>query len=77
MGNFLVTLGGLIVDGDQRVLGEDWMPIPGLFATGNTTGGRFGWDYFSPSYGVSVGYATTLGRECGKSVEQMLKGELV
>lgn len=77
LGNFLVTLGGLIVDGDQRVLGEDWMPINGLFATGNTTGGRFGWDYFSPSYGVSVGMAVTLGRECGKSVAQMLEGELV
>ena len=77
LGNFLVTLGGLLVDGDQRVLGENWMPINGLFATGNTTGGRFGWDYFSPSYGVSVGMAVTLGRECGKSVAQMLEGELV
>ena len=77
LGNFLVTLGGLIVDGDQRVLGPDWKPITGLFATGNTTGGRFGWDYFSPAYGVSVGMAITLGRECGKSVAEYLSGELV
>ncbi len=77
LGNFLVTLGALITDGDQRVLGADWYPIPGLFASGNTTGGRFGWDYFSPSYGVSVGMAVTLGRECGKSVAQYLNGELV
>ena len=77
MGNFLVTLSGLIIDDDQRVLGQDWMPIPGLFATGNNSGCRFGWDYFSPSHGSSVGFAVTLGRECGKSVVQMLKGELV
>ena len=77
LGNFLVTLGGVYVDGDQRVLGPDWYPIPGLFASGNTTGGRFGWDYFSPAYGVSVGMATTLGRECGKSVAQYLNGELI
>ena len=77
LGNFLVTMGGLLTDGDQRVLGEDWYPIPGLFASGNTIGGRFGWDYFSPCYGVSVGMAVTLGRECGKSVGQYLNGELV
>lgn len=77
MGNFLVTLGGLIVDGDQRVLGKDWMPVKGLFATGNTTGGRFGWDYFSPAYGVSVGIATALGRECGKSIVEYLEDKLV
>ena len=77
LGNFLVTVGGVYVDGDQRVLGQDWYPIPGLFASGNTTAGRFGWDYFSPAYGVSVGMATTLGRECGKSVTQYLNGELV
>ena len=77
MGNFLVTLGGVYVDGDQRVLGPDWYPIKGLFASGNCTGGRFGWDYFSPCYGVSVGIAATLGRECGKSVIEYLNGELV
>ena len=77
LGNFLTTVGALITDGDQRVLGEDWKPITGLFATGNATGGRFGWDYFSPAYGVSVGIALTLGREAGKSVGQYLNGELV
>lgn len=77
LGTFLVTLGGVYVDDEQRVLGADWMPIEGLFASGNTTGGRFGWDYFSPCYGVSVGIATILGRECGKSVGKYLAGELV
>lgn len=77
LGTFLVTLGALRTDADQRVLGSDWMPIKGLFASGNTTGGRFGWDYFSPCYGVSVGMAIILGRECGKSVGQYLEGKLV
>ena len=77
LGNFLVTNGALYTDADQRVLGENWMPITNLFATGNNTGGRFGWDYFSPCYGVSVGMATTLGREAGRSIAEYLRGELV
>ncbi len=77
LGNFLVTNGALYTDADQRVLGESWMPITNLFATGNNTGGRFGWDYFSPCYGVSVGMATTLGREAGRSIAEYLRGELV
>lgn len=77
LGNFLVSNGALYTDADQRVLGDGWMPIEGLFATGNNTGGRFGWDYFSPAYGVSCGIATTLGREAGRSIGQYLNGELV
>lgn len=77
IGNLMVTMGGLIVDGDQQVLGGDaWRPIKGLFASGNCTGGRFGDDYFSPIFGVSLGIAITLGRECGRSVLQFLDGEL-
>ena len=76
VGNFMVTLGALFVDGEQRVLDEQFMPIRGLFATGNTTSGRFGRDYFTPSNGVSIGMAVTLGRECGKSVQRQLEGEI-
>ncbi len=74
--NYMVTMGGLYVDGEQRVLGEEFLPIKGLFATGNTTGGRFGRDYFTPTNGVSIGMAVTLGRECGKSVQRQLEGEI-
>ena len=74
--NYMVTMGGLYVDGEQRVLGEEFLPIRGLFATGNTTGGRFGRDYFTPTNGVSIGIAVCLGRECGKSVQRQLKGEI-
>ena len=74
--NYMVTMGGLYVDGEQRVLGEEFLPIRGLFATGNTTGGRFGRDYFTPTNGVSIGIAVCLGRECGKSVQRQLEGEI-
>ena len=76
VGNFMVTMGGLYVDGESRVLDEQFMPVRGLFATGNTTGGRFGRDYFTPANGVSIGMAVTLGRECGKSVQRQLEGEI-
>ena len=74
--NYMVTMGGLYVDAEQRVLGEEFLPIHGLFATGNTTGGRFGRDYFTPTNGVSIGIAVCLGRECGKSVQRQLEGEI-
>ncbi|MGM9614728.1 MAG: FAD-dependent oxidoreductase [Oscillospiraceae bacterium] len=74
--NYMVTMGGLYVDGEQRVLGEEFLPIRGLFATGNTTGGRFGRDYFTPTNGVSIGMAVCLGRECGKSVQRQLEGSI-
>lgn len=74
--NYMVTMGGLYVDGEQRVLGDEFLPIHGLFATGNTTGGRFGRDYFTPTNGVSIGIAVCLGRECGKSVQRQLEGSI-
>jgi predicted oxidoreductase len=72
----MVTVGGLWVDGEQRVLGENWKPIKGLFATGNTTSGRFGRDYFTPLMGVSIGMAVCLGREAGISVGKQIRGEI-
>jgi succinate dehydrogenase/fumarate reductase flavoprotein subunit len=74
--NLMVTVGGLWVDGEQRVLGENWKPIKGLFATGNTTSGRFGRDYFTPLMGVSIGMAVCLGREAGISVGKQIRGEI-
>jgi hypothetical protein len=68
VGGMLVTLGGILTDGEQRVADKQYNPIPGLYASGNTTGRRFGSDYFTPIYGVSVGLAITLGREVGRSI---------
>ena len=77
IGNLMATMGALWTDSEQRVLGENWKPIPGLFATGNTVSGRFGRDYFTPLMGVSIGIAVCLGREAGLSVDRWMKDELV
>ena len=73
IGGMLCTLGGILTDGEQRVVDKDWNPIPGLYASGNTTGRRFGSDYFTPIYGVSLGIAITLGREAGRSIVRELE----
>ncbi len=68
LGSALVTMGGIVTDGDQRALDNNYRPIPGLYVSGNCCGRRFGYDYVTPTSGVSLGVAITLGRECGKSV---------
>ena len=56
------TLGGLVVDGDCRVLGLDDTPIEGLFAVGNTCGPFYGSiDYPMEIGGLSIGRAITTG----------------
>ncbi|MBR2834654.1 MAG: FAD-binding protein [Coriobacteriales bacterium] len=72
LGETMVTCGGIITDGDQRALDKDYNPIPGLYCTGNDTARRFGVEYCTPTPGVSLGMAITLGRECGKSVAKFL-----
>lgn len=76
VGSALTTMGGLITNGEQQVLDQYSRPIPGLFASGNTTGRRFGRDYFTPISGMSLGFGWVLGRECGKSVVAYLNGEI-
>lgn len=67
LGFMLVTVGGFVTDKYQNVLGGDYEPIPGLYATGNCCGRRFGPAYTTPIAGVSIGMAVTLGREAGKN----------
>ena len=73
IGSSMVTCGGLLTDGDQNVLDANMDPIPGLYASGNCCGRRFGNEYFTPIPGVSLGFAIVLGRECGKSVASFIK----
>ena len=68
IGFFLCTVGGLLTDEYQNVLDQRKDPIPGLYATGNCCGRRFGPQYSTPISGVSIGIAITLGREAGKTV---------
>jgi len=50
------------------VLGADWRPIKGLFAAGNASGDRFGWQYFTSIAGQSLSMATTMGGVTGAHV---------
>ena len=68
LGTMFSTNGGVETTGDQQVLDTARNPIPGLYATGNCCGLRFGPAYFTPIAGVSIGIAITLGREAGKAV---------
>lgn len=67
-GFMLVTVGGLLTDENQNVLDMNFEPIPGLYATGNCCGRRFGYHYSTPISGVSIGIAITLGREVGRCI---------
>ena len=64
----LVTLAGLFVDGNGAVLNQKFEPIPGLFAVGNASGGRFPLQYTSPMNGISIGMATVLGALTGEYI---------
>lgn len=61
----LVTVSGLLIDKNQQVLNDDFEPIEGLFATGNSSGCRFGAQYTTAIAGQSISVAQTLGREVG------------
>lgn len=62
----LVTVSGLMIDEHQQVLDENFEPIEGLYATGNCSGGRFGFQYTTSLPGQSISMAQTLGREAGR-----------
>ena len=52
----------------MNVLDADLEPIPGLYAAGNTLGGRFSVFYPTPCGGSYIGSAMTLGRLIGKEL---------
>lgn len=72
LGETMVTMGGIITDGNQNALDKNYEPIPGLYMSGNDCGRRFGTEYVTPIPGVSLGFAMVLGRECGKAVAEFL-----
>ena len=65
---YLNDLGGLYTDENMNVLDADLEPIPGLYAAGNTLGGRFSVFYPTPCGGSYIGSAMTLGRLIGKEL---------
>jgi predicted oxidoreductase len=63
-----VTLNGLVIDENQRVLDYNYNPIVNLYACGNNSGGRFALEYSTPIAGLTLGMAMTLGRVLGKEL---------
>lgn len=72
VGALLVCLGGLTCSPETgNVLDKDHKGIEGLYAAGNTMGGRFLVDYPVVTPGVSHGFALTYGRLVGTTVANL------
>ena len=71
-GALLVNMGGLTVNPeDGNVLDRKYHGIPGLYAIGNTQGGRFVGDYPVVTAGVSHAFALVYGRLVGNVTAQL------
>ncbi len=66
IGTPMVTTSGLLVNENSQVVDQHCDPIPGLFAAGNNSGSRFGYQYTTPISGVSLGFAQTQGYLAGQ-----------
>ncbi|MCP0886585.1 FAD-binding protein [Ligilactobacillus sp. WILCCON 0076] len=66
-----VTLNGVNIDSNQKVLDGNYNPIEKLYATGNNSGGRFAIEYCTPMQGLTLGLAMTLGRVLGIELANM------
>lgn len=64
---FYCTLSGVRCDENLQVLDDNFDPIPGLYAAGNTVGYRFGSNYETLLHGGSNGLAATHGYVAGES----------
>ena len=64
------TFGGLAVDANARVIGEDGEPMPGLLAAGELVGGLF---YFNYPGGTGLTSGAVFGREAGKNAAHDLR----
>ncbi|MBI2710139.1 MAG: FAD-binding protein [Actinobacteria bacterium] len=62
----LGTKGGLVCDERSRVLREDGTPIPGLYATGNTSASVMGHDYAGA--GATIGPAIAFGYVAAREI---------
>ena len=63
----LATLGGLKINTRMQILDTNWKPIPGLYGTGNVTGGLFFCDYPENIPGLTHGRCVTFGYHAGKN----------
>jgi uncharacterized protein with FMN-binding domain len=67
----LAIVGGLKINDDFNVLGEGNQPIPGLYATGNTSGSLYAIDYPINMAGNSNGRCAIWGYLLGKEMAEI------
>ena len=69
------TQGGLSVDGDARVLAEDGLPLPNLFAAGGAARGISGDGADGYLAGNGLLTATSFGKLAGRAAAKQVLGE--
>lgn len=69
----LITMGGIKINDDMQVVGEDEQPIPGLYSVGCDAGGLFGESYALTVPGAGCGFALTSGWLAADHVAETLK----
>lgn len=66
-GGYLITmLDGIKIDETMHVVDENSQPIPGLYCSGDCSGGYFGESYPNLLAGAAAGRSVTFGRYAGK-----------
>ena len=68
----VVTVGGIIIDKDARVVNESGEPIPGLYAAGELANGSFFYNVYS-ACGSAVGHAIVFGRIAARNAAAAAK----
>jgi fumarate reductase flavoprotein subunit len=71
------SAGGIKINERAEVLGEDWKPIPGLYAAGTDACSIYGDSYPFIFPGTSMGFALNTGRIAAESVEDYVRGSSV
>jgi succinate dehydrogenase/fumarate reductase flavoprotein subunit len=70
-GYFIATLDGIKIDTEMRVVNESGLPIDGLYAAGDCSGGYNGISYVNLLAGDAAGRSVTFGRRVGKIVANL------
>ncbi|MDQ2083026.1 FAD-dependent oxidoreductase [Xanthobacteraceae bacterium Astr-EGSB] len=68
----LGTLGGVRVNEKLQAVGENGMPIPGLYVVGNDAGGMYGDTYDLLMSGSTMGFAVNSGRIAGENAAKYI-----
>jgi succinate dehydrogenase/fumarate reductase flavoprotein subunit len=69
----LVTVSGLLVDEDLRVIDWSGDPIHGLYAVGDCSGGMFSGNYPRGHGGIATGRAVTFGYVAGQRAAERVQ----